>query len=101
MSSSHVYICRPRIPLALATSFSEGEVPHSPGDARWYSIYAARMNKDGLADWKGKAKSRMDPTMETFLDLKNTLDPSCSDSSHLSEDPQELKVWCARLCTEY
>ncbi len=74
----------------MGTSFSEGEVPYSPGDARWYSLYAATMNKAGLAGWKPKPKRKLDPTMETFLDLKNSPDPSTSDSSQLSEDPDKV-----------
>ena len=77
---------------AMGTSFSEGEVPYSPGDARWYSLYAATMNKAGLTGgWKPKPKRKLDPTMETFLDLKNSPDPSTSDSSQLSEDPDKVK----------
>lgn len=74
----------------MGTSLSEGEVPYSPGDARWYSLYAATMNKSGLTGWKPKAERKLDPTMETFLDLKNSPDPSTSESSQLSEDPDKV-----------
>ena len=76
----------------MGTSFSEGEVPYSPGDARWYSLYAATMNKAGLTGWKPKPKRKLDPTMETFLDLKNSPDPSTSESSQLLEDPDKVNT---------
>lgn len=85
--------CRPRVALqAMGTSLSEGEVPYSPGDARWYSLYAATMNKAGLTGWKPKPRRKLDPTMETFLDLKDSPDPSTSDSSQLSEDPEKVNM---------
>ena len=96
-----MYFCRPRIALqAMGTSFSEGEVPYSPGDARWYSLYAATMSKAGLTGWKPKPKRKLDPTMETFLDLKNSPDPSdsASDSSRMSEDPNKVHVYTHIIC---
>ena len=73
-------------------SLSEGEVPLSPGDARWYSMYAAKMTKAGLAGLKAsKSKRNFNPTMETFLDLKSSQDPSsASDTSQQSEDTQKV-----------
>lgn len=48
---------RPPLPPTTA-SLSEGEVALSPGDARWYATYAAKMGKWGpqLRD-KGRSKS--------------------------------------------
>ena len=82
---------RPR--LALGTSLSEGEVPYSPGDARWRSLYVASMNKAGIT---AKQKRMLDPTMETFLDFRNSPDPSATSDS--SEDPE--KVLCDNECVD-
>ena len=85
---------RPSVPFALNTSISEGEALLSPGDARWHSVYAAKMSKAGLMGWKStKSKRKLDPAVETFLDLKNSQDPSSTDSSQLSDDTQKVETY--------
>lgn len=70
------------------TSLSEGEVPHSPGDAQ---LYAARMSKAVLMDWE--STRRMNSTMETFTDLKNSPDTAISDLSITAEDTQVITYY--------
>ena len=53
-------------------------------------MYAAKMNKACLVGWKAKPK---DPTVDIFVDLKNSPDPSCSDSSHLSGEPHRVGIY--------
>ena len=79
---------RPGVPLALATSLSEGEVPHSPGEAQWYAMYTARMNQAGLVGWNDKSKRKLDLTR---VSVKSSPDPTSTDSSNLSEDPQKVQ----------
>lgn len=81
-------MCRCPVPLPpVNTSLSEGEVPLSPGDARWYALYAAKVG--------GVPQESYDPgsTLEAFLDLKNSPDPTSSeDTSILSDGLSESNV---------
>ena len=69
-------------PLANS-SLSEGEVPLSPGDARWHALYAAKM-KDVVIG--------RDSTLNAFLGLKHSPEPLFSDSSQLSADPKHVRM---------
>ena len=90
-----LYTSRPRAPVALVTSLSEGEVPHSPGEAQWYAMYTSRIDQAGLAEWNDRSKRKLDLTRVT---LKSSLDPTSSDSSDLSENPQKVRNNIARIC---
>ncbi len=71
----------PPMGLSNPTSLSEGEVPFSPGDARCYSLYTAQR--------KGTYDKDVESTLEAFLDLKNSPDPSSeSDLSQFSDSLQ-------------
>ena len=68
-----------RHPVLINGSLSEGEVPLSPGDARWSTLHAAKMKGD----------LGFNSTLEAFLDLKNSPDmSSISDLSELSDSLQ-------------
>lgn len=59
---------RPRPPLLLAnTSLSEGEVPLSPGDARWYALYSTKLGKGGPQVGKRKAGEPLQDSSDTQL----------------------------------
>ena len=76
-----ILFIRPALPVPN-TSVSEGEVPLSPGDVRWHSLFSKTIGS-------GK-HPHVDPTIEAFLDLKNSPDPSLSDSQ--DSQPSESKV---------
>lgn len=70
------------------TSLSEGEVPLSPGDARWYALYSAKIEGP-------PSRGACDPesSLEAFLELKNSPDPTSSeDTSALSGSYSESNV---------
>lgn len=67
----------------MNTSLSEGEVPLSPGDARWYSLYTAKMK--GLVESVDPQQGKGDSALEIFLDLKNTPEASSASSSLTSD----------------
>ena len=81
------------VPLAPASySLSEGEVPLSPGDARWYALYAAKVTMDIEESCDGES------TLDAFLDLKNSPKLPLEDESasfmsdHLSEENVRVGV---------
>ena len=74
-------------PLNLAnSSLSEGEVPLSPGDARWYTL-SAGVAKETRQKSVGNGGGTT--VLQDFLDLKNSCDPS--DASEQSDSQQESR----------
>ncbi|XP_065920993.1 serine-rich adhesin for platelets-like isoform X2 [Dysidea avara] len=62
-------------------SISEGEVPISPGDARWHSTHASKLRGKLKENKKGKP-----PVLEAFLDLKQLMSSEKDSDTDFSSD---------------
>ncbi len=91
-----------RRPLAGVTSLSEGEVPFSPGDARWYAQYKSKIecsSEESRTRSSSRPFTNPNSTLEAFLDLKNSPDPTSSeDASLLSGSSLLDNVSCVCVC---
>lgn len=77
-------------PLANS-SLSEGEVPMSPGDARWHAFYANKMKPAMEGCGLVTEGCGLDSTVQAFLEFKSSPDPS-SDSSQFSDSQLNVRV---------